>query len=111
MAKTLRHFVWITTSFTAHHRWVNAPDEVAFLRDYHRHKFNVRLGVPVDHNDRAVEFFTLKKQVDAHIAGTYTDGYFSKSCEMIAAELAMFFDASFVTVDEDGENGGTVLVD
>lgn len=56
--------IYINTSFVGFHRWDSAPEEVAFLRDLHRHIFNVKVTVEVSHNDRDVEFFLLKKDVD-----------------------------------------------
>ena len=53
-----RH-IYIQTQFTGYHRWDDAPDCVAFLRNTHRHVFHVKVTVPVQHNDRAIEFFMM----------------------------------------------------
>jgi len=100
--------IWIQTRFTGYHRWVDAPDGVAFLRDYHRHIFHVKLGVGVTDTNREIEFFQLKKKVDTYLRNHYKDMDFEQSCEAIAGELLDAFDASFVEVSEDGENGATV---
>lgn len=101
----MRTLVWATTQFEGFHRWKSAPDSVAFLRDWHRHLFHVRLGVQVEKHDREVEFLTLKTQVDEHLAKYWKGQKFESSCEMIAADLLQRFQASFVEVSEDGENG------
>lgn len=100
--------VFITTRFAALHRWPNAPEEVAFLRDFHRHEFHVKLCVPVSHNDRDVEFIMLKEGVDSYIRRTYEGCKFPFSCEHIASDLLTVFGASRVEVSEDGENGAVV---
>jgi hypothetical protein len=97
--------VWITTTFEGFHQWPNAPDCVAFLRDVHRHIFHVKLGKEVVGDDREIEFIQLKWDVDKYLEKHYSGQEFSDSCEQIASELLIEFDASFVEVDEDGENG------
>lgn len=61
------------------------------------------------HDDRDVEFITLKREVDIYIANSKEDlfsGYVS--CEMMAKSLLERFRAEFVEVSEDGENGAIV---
>ncbi len=100
--------VWISTSFIGFHRWKDAPDATSFLRDWHRHKFNVKVGVCVNHENRQIEFFDLKEKVDLYLRVHYEGQKFASSCEHIACELFDKFNAELVTVDEDGENGATV---
>jgi len=100
--------IWITTLFTAYHRWEEAPESVSFLRSFHRHLFEVEIGMSVTHNDRDIEFFTFKSEVDEYIEQVYVGKRFSKSCEMIAKDLLDHFQASYVCVSEDGENGARV---
>lgn len=100
--------VFVRTQFVGYHRWKDAPDHVAFLRDYHRHVFHVEVEVPVTGLNREVEFFTLKQVVDDFLLAHYEGQYFEKSCEMIANRLADKFNATYVEVSEDGENGARV---
>jgi len=100
--------VYIRTSFAAYHRWVLAPREVAFLINFHRHIFHVKIGVEVSNKDREVEFFLFKKQVDEYIDRVFKDEYLEHSCEEMAEMLLTEFDASFVEVNEDNENGALV---
>ena len=104
----MKTVVWITTQFVGYHRWKDAPDQVAFLRNEHRHIFHVKLGVRVDHDNRAVEFFMLKEEVNKHLKLHFEGRRFELSCEQIAAKLLSYFSAEFVEVSEDGENGATV---
>lgn len=100
--------VWMSTQFSGYHRWKDAPETVAFLRNWHRHVFHVKLGVAVSHGNRHVEFIQLKAAVDSYLARTYAGQSFEYSCEQLAADLLNEFKAEWVEVSEDGENGGRV---
>lgn len=106
----MKLFIKIRTSFEGIHRWADAPEEVKFLRDYHRHIFYVSLLKEVLHHDREIEFISLKRKVNEYLNRCYgpnkpTDN----SCEFIAAELLGAFDAQLVEVSEDGENGAVAI--
>ena len=98
--------VFITTRFEGFHCWPEAPEQVSFLRDMHRHVFHVRLEVEVGHQDRDVEYILLKRDVDSYIEKIrktpVTDTW---SCETWASVLLEQFQAMSVEVSEDGENG------
>ncbi len=100
--------VWITTRFTAFHRWLEAPNKVAFLRDFHRHVFHVRLEMAVNHANRDIEFIQLKQDVDGFIQARWEGQYHEMSCEVFALTLLDRFGACCVEVSEDGENGARV---
>jgi hypothetical protein len=103
-------YVWVTASFVAFHRWAKAPDHVAFLRDFHRHIFNVKVHVPVTHADRDVEFFMFKKDLESFLTLRFADRRHDMSCEMFAsAILDEFPGIQSAQVDEDGENGALVV--
>lgn len=99
--------VWVTDQFEGYHRWAAAPEEVDFLKEWHRHLFHVKMGVRVTGLDREVEFFMLKRLLDKKL-GKYRNEKFEASCEMIATDLLDHFNAEFVEVSEDGENGAIV---
>lgn len=103
----VRTSVWVTTQFIGFHRWKDAPDEVKFLRDWHRHVFHVKLGVPVDHNNRDIEFILLKDKLSYFISANFAK-QFEYSCEQIAEMIVTKFNGSFCEVSEDGENGALV---
>lgn len=105
----MQTYIWITTQFIGFHRWRDAPDATAFLRDIHRHVFHVRVMVSVSHANRDIEFFDLKERVEKYIADNWKDRPFEHSCEYIAQALALNFNAISVEVSEDGENGATVI--
>lgn len=104
--------IYISTSFEGIHQWEDAPDEVDFLRNPHRHIFNVKVWFEVSHNDRDLEFFIMKKKVDQFIDMKYVCNHnWLKqvwSCEMIAQDLLEYFSPEFnitkIEVNEDWEN-------
>lgn len=103
--------VFCRTRFVGFHRWKDAPKEVKFLREYHRHEFHVEIEVVVAHENRGVEFTLLKLYVKEFLDEHYKDKQFESSCELIAYEVACFlhskaFKPYKVSVSEDGENGG-----
>lgn len=98
--------VFCRTSFEGFHRWPDAPDEVAFLRDRHRHIFHVEAWKPVTHESRDIEFILLKREVDHIIKSKLLGGSVSFwSCESWAMFLADALGLSKCIVSEDGENG------
>lgn len=94
----------VTYQCDGFHRWAAAPDDVAFLRNKHRHLFKVRVGIPVTHNDRDREFFMERDKVmDILLNHQWND---AGSCEMIAEKILVGLPyAKWAEVWEDGENG------
>ncbi len=104
----MKTIVWVSTTFEGYHRWCEAPNDVSFLRDYHRHIFEVKLGITVTDTNREIEFFQLKRKVDGYILDEFEGRWFEFSCEQIAENLLNKFNACIVEVSEDGENGATI---
>lgn len=112
--------VWVTLQVEGTHSWPKCPfEEVAFLRDTHRHIFHIKAYKEVTHTDRDVEFIMLKREILDYLHFEYTqchDGaetrtvhtFGPKSCEMIATELIEEFELSRCSVSEDLENGAIV---
>lgn len=100
----------VRTRFEGFHQWKEAPEEVAFLRELHRHEFHVEVFVEVTHHNRDVEFILLKRQVNKLIEetqATLADRVHLWSCERWAEHIGTSIDGcTFVAVSEDGENGG-----
>jgi len=100
--------IFVTTQFVAFHQWEQAPKEVKFLRNLHRHIFKVKVWYAVKHNNRDKEFFIEKRKLDKYIQDFVIDkNKIVGSCEMVAAKIANLDDTSIVKVEvsEDGENG------
>jgi hypothetical protein len=111
--------VYATTRFEGFHRWPDAPAEVAFLRDRHRHEFHVKAYRTVTHDNRDIEFILLKRHIAQVISLTQSDAYCKAndvdietwSCEQWAHHLLEVCDLSKCEVSEDSENGAIVEVD
>lgn len=90
------------------HNWptCNIP-EVSFLCHPHRHIFHIKITKKVNHNERDIEIIMLKRQVLNYL-GQQPVSFDNKSCESIAEELLIQFDATSVEVLEDNENGAIV---
>lgn len=131
-------FITVKHQFEGVHRYPEAPEEVRYLRDNHRHTFHVEVEIEVFTDDRELEFIMVK-----HVLQAYTDSskdiesnvvvLGTNSCEMIAQDLQThikklyplpktinplmrpYFDVSRaerivnVRVSEDGENGVYLL--
>lgn len=109
--------VWATISFAGFHRWPEAVNHRAYLRNLHRHIFEVRGEVSVDHTERQVEFHDLKDALQAAIQRNFPNSVATEtmSCETMAHIILEYLmgrwsqlDWYEVTVSEDGENGATV---
>jgi len=107
--------IFVKTQFEGIHSYPDAPEEVLFLRNEHRHMFHVRLEIEVMHDDRELEFIMVKRALDAHLAKSV--GTPTWSCEMIGEAILDWATEHYcnecsrfmvVSVSEDGENGARV---
>jgi hypothetical protein len=113
-----KSFIYIKTQKEGFHKWDKAPVQVSFLRNTHRHIFYFKVFIQLlKHNDREIEFFMFKKEVDIilqtiwmiHNLDIYEcDGM---SCEMISDELYEHLHKIYpdreikIEISEDNENG------
>lgn len=104
----------VRTSFRAFHRWKDAPEEVSYLRDYHRHQFMVVCSLVVSHNQRDIEFHLLQKDIDKFLC-SWEGKKLEYSCETMAEMITEYlFSISAaltncrVEVWEDNEVGGFI---
>lgn len=112
--------IYVTDQFEGFHRWPEAPDQVAFLRDTHRHLFKVRLELVVEGDDRALEFFMVKEKLSTTVAvlrlGTERQMHARMSCEQMAKTILHHMETEYprramrCDVSEDGENGACVAL-
>ena len=108
--------VYCTLRFEGLHFWQNAPEEVGFLRQTHRHIFHVRVEVNVTHDDRDIEFIMMKRHLEQFIPEAQAKLLDGCSCEMLGE---FFLDKGkekwpavkygVADVSEDGENGAVVV--
>ena len=116
--------IWVTFDKVGFHKYPDAPDEVAYLRDRHRHVFKFRVTVEVTHNDREIEFHMLKNWLMSLYDSKALEVDY-KSCEMLAEDLLSKISSKYgvlagtgnnavremsVEVSEDGECGAIVKV-
>lgn len=105
--------VWSTVNLIGFHRWPEAPDHRAYLRDKHRHQFEVTAWVVVDHAARQVEFHDLRTLITSWWLRT-PDDRGASSCEAMADDLAAFLSeqchltVAEVQVSEDGYDGARI---
>ena len=113
--------VIVTNNFKGYHRYSEAPIDVAFLRDWHRHVFNIKTTIEVTHNERDIEFFQLQNFIEQFVKNAYTrtdikyiEGICIHSCEALAEAILNKLHEVFpgrrarVEVWEDNENGAIV---
>ena len=99
------------------HHWGDAPDEVAYLRAWHRHLFVVSFTIKeLSHNDRDQEFHLVQSWVSERFSKILEDAkVYGMSCEMMAQKLCIlgrvkYQSAISCEVSEDGENHATVTI-
>ena len=106
--------IFVRYEFEWIHQWKDAPEQVEFLKNLHRHKFNIEIEFKVNHNDRDLEFFIMKKKIWEAIRYLYQMNkvnflYEVESCEQVAQDLLEYFDPEYeviwIEVNEDWENG------
>lgn len=116
MSRKYKKEVYCQLEFEAVHNWPGCPiEEVAYLRDPHRHTFHIKAHVQVDHNDRDQEFIVLKHEILKFLRAEYPSDVGcpdigATSCEMLAQKLIEQFDLSRCEVNEDAENGAVLTV-
>lgn len=108
----------VKTSFEGIHCWPEAPAEVKYLRQLHRHIFNVVVEIEVKHMDRELEFIMVKHKLNEWLAEHFdSQGVWQMgrlSCEQVAWELVEKLSQQYgtrfikVCVLEDGENGACI---
>jgi len=71
------------------HHYPNAPQEVDFLSDKHRHTFIVKAGYSVEDLNREKEIFIERDYIKEYLIESYGSPceFGAMSCEMIAAEI------------------------
>lgn len=117
LTKTLstKTFVIVPFSFYAKHRWLKAPKQVKFLREYHGHDFICEVKISVEGLDRELEFFILRDYINKKILPKFINSKSNNSCEHFAHEFLAEFIKKYgrkhtiiVKVTEDNIQGAEV---
>jgi flagellar biosynthesis component FlhA len=104
----------------ATHQYVNAPAEVDYLRNPHRHMLHIYTTVEVFDDDRELEFIKVKHAIQDYLQSQaewngYAYNMGTNSCEMLARELLGALQTMYgldrdmqISIYEDDENGSTI---
>ena len=95
------------------HFYPNPPTEVDFLKDRHRHLFQIRAGYKVNDSNREKEIFIEQDFLKEYLVESYGSPceFKNMSCEMIAEDLLDFIvddSGVWIEVFEDGKGGARV---
>ena len=111
MAQTT--MIWVKLQRHGFHAYPQAPGEVSYLRQRHRHLFYIKAGLQVFHDDREVAFHMFQNWISS-LFGTDLE-LDNQSCEMIAQALLDRILANYgehrdamVEVSEDDECGAVI---
>ncbi|MGI4811904.1 MAG: hypothetical protein ACRYGG_00975 [Janthinobacterium lividum] len=121
----MKRMIWVTFQKEGFHKYPDAPDEVSYLRNEHRHIFHFKVSIEVCHNEREIEFHMFRTWL-LNLFNPNQLNANNKSCETLAAEILYSikghvvyggpFHGNFdlapryveVTVSEDDECGATL---
>lgn len=104
-------WIKVQTRFEGYHRWKDAPEDVEFLRNTHRHIFHVKLQIEVEKNNRELEFIRVKDWLNEMLDRVAVG---ERSCEDLCELILKSTKDKYgdrkvkVEVSEDGENGAIV---
>jgi hypothetical protein len=105
-------YIFVTFKFEAVHSHLDAPKEVYFLRQPHKHIFNVRVDIEIFY-DEDIKFIALKRFLEKL---PIENDLNNQSCEMICDFFQEAINHQYnktslpnrfisIEVSEDGENG------
>lgn len=106
----MTNYVWVTAQKAMVHLYPDAPDDIDYLRNLHRHLFKFKVWIEVFHDDRDIEFIMFKEQVEEWLEYV-KQKLIKKSCEMMSDYLYEKINRQYpdrkmmIEVSEDGENG------
>ena len=106
----MTNYIWITTQKELIHKYEQAPDDVAFLRNEHRHIFHFKIYIEIKHDNRDIEFILFKRFCE-NIINEMNINLDNKSCEMISKYIYNKIGVIYpyrkikIEISEDNENG------
>lgn len=110
-----KRYIQVKFLWDGFHRWKEAPEQVAFLRNWHRHMFVGRAKIEVNHDDRELEYFMVLDVIKTKILPFINSSEEISSCEQMAEFVANgllneYGEDRFISVGifEDDENGSWV---
>lgn len=110
-------FIIVRGQYEFCHRYADAPQEVLYLRNLHRHMFNYEVELEVFHDDRELEFIMVKHDIEEYLTRRHESWSEKTSCEQMAQSIGLWlqskhgFDRELtISVFEDNENGAKVIM-
>lgn len=111
----MKTFIEIKTQFEFIHCWEQAPEEVNYLRNPHRHDFYVTCKIEVFHTDRELEFFMVTHKIEEFIQKLIKKVPITTSCELFATIICDFIKQEYgnrnVTVKVSEDNKSSAIVE
>lgn len=109
----MRTSVIVKFDMDGFHYYPNAPQEVRFLQNPHRHTFAITAAFRVTDLNREIEIFIMRNKMQQFLSGQYGNPchFGSMSCEMIAAVLVdkfMDYGLDYVEVWEEATGGARI---
>ena len=107
----MRKYIWVTVQKEFMHKYENAPENVKFLRNLHRHLFKFKIYIEVFKNDRDIEFILFKRFIEKALDNEIPFNLRNSSCESLSDFLYEIIIKKYperkvvIEVSEDGENG------
>lgn len=102
--------ICVINQFDALHKFKDAPEEVSYLRNLHRHTFIVTSKIEVFHEDRELEFYMVKDYIKTLLDDTSSLGG-NMSCENICSYVLQNLKNKYgtnrdyiISCSEDGQN-------
>lgn len=94
-----------------YHYYPNAPEFCKYLRNNHRHIFEIRCGLEVKHNNREIEINEMQRKIEKKLKSLFGNpcNFGKRSCEDIAEILCnSYSEIVWVEVLEDGYGGAKI---
>lgn len=106
----MKSFVILDFDIEGFHNYPNAPTQVSFLSNKHRHLFRIEIGICVTELNREKEIFIEQDIVKDIIRSRFgMPAIFGQmSCEHIAKFIIDNYDCSWCKVLEDGRGGALI---
>lgn len=111
----IKRYISVTTQREFIHQYVDAPEQVSFLREPHRHMLHIEVEIQVYHDDRELEFILVKRGLEEFLDTLHLNVCSNRSCEMIACSIVDYLKTLYgenreinVSASEDGENGSII---
>jgi 6-pyruvoyl-tetrahydropterin synthase len=105
------NFIWVTIDKPMLHKYKDAPQEVGYLRNLHRHLFKFKVYIAIAHQEREIEFIMFKTFIRKVVDRLPRLLQNNASCENMAVRLHEEIIKHYkgrdikIEVSEDGENG------